>query len=41
MKTVMKTFMIGENSRILSALQTPLPRLLDSRREAFGWWKGS
>jgi hypothetical protein len=41
MKTVMKTFMVGEKSRNLSAVQTPVSGLHDSPTKAFGRWEGS
>jgi hypothetical protein len=41
MKTVMKTFMIGEKSRNLSALHTSVSELHDSPKEAFGRWSPS
>jgi hypothetical protein len=41
MKTVMKTFMVGEKSRNLSALPTPGSELHDSPTEGFGRWEGS
>jgi hypothetical protein len=37
MKTVMKTFMIGEKSRNLAAVQPPLSGLHDERTESFAW----
>jgi hypothetical protein len=37
MKTVMKTFMVGEKSRNLSMVQATVSWLLDSPMEAFGW----
>jgi hypothetical protein len=38
MKTVMETFMIGENSRNPSALHASVYELADSPKEAFGRW---
>jgi hypothetical protein len=37
MKTVMKTFMVGEKSRKPSVVQTTVSWLLASPMEAFGW----
>jgi hypothetical protein len=37
MKTIMKTFMVREKSTNLSAVQTPLSGLNDSRMEPSGW----
>jgi hypothetical protein len=37
MKTVMKTFMVGEKSRDFSAVQKTLSGLYDSRTKSFGW----
>jgi hypothetical protein len=41
MKTVMKSFMVGEKSRNLSALHTSVLELAESTQEAFGRWKAS
>jgi hypothetical protein len=41
MKTVMKTFMVGEKSRKLSVVQTTVSWLLGAPMEAFGWWNPS
>ncbi len=37
MKTVMKTFMVGERSRNLLRFKDAVSDLHDSRNEAFGW----
>jgi hypothetical protein len=41
MKTVMKTFMVGEKRRNLSVVQTTVSWLLDSPTATFGWWSPS
>jgi hypothetical protein len=37
MKTVMETFMVGEESEIFPRFKDAESELYDSRNEAFGW----
>jgi hypothetical protein len=37
MKTVMETFMVGENQEIFPRFKDAVSDLHDSRNEAFGW----